>query len=513
MDGIIAVDIGTTSLRTTLYDAEGRAMPAEQRLNPPTYCDDGRVEQEAHSWLSLLPTLLRASAARAEDAGLTVAAISLTAQRSSVIAVDREGDPLAPAIMWQDRRTTALAAELASANAAVHAATGIQISPVFSALKMLWIRRSHPEMYARTHKFLGIQDLVLHFLTGRFVTDESLASRTNLLNLGTRSWDPSLEELFDVDGDKLCDILPPGSVVGGLLPSVARETGLAAGTPVVTAGGDQQCAALGLGLFAGERAVTNTGTGSYVLGHATRPIVDAEMRVSTNVSALPGAYVLEAILPASGSVYRWFREELWNGRDESESSWEAINAAAEAAGPGAGGVLLLPHFNGSGTPHWDAAASGVFCGLSLSTKRGDLARAILEGIAMELAGGLRLLEELLGPIAEVRVSGGMAGSRLFNRVQADVFGRPVSHFRGGEATSLGAWMAGAAAIGAATSYAEAFARATASTPQDRLEPDIELHRLYERLRSQAAAVYTAVAQTGAGRSTAAVARERDDERQ
>jgi len=503
MNGIIAVDIGTTSLRATLYDAEGKAFPSEQRPNVPIYHPDGRVEQDPDTWSALLPQILAAASARAAGAEIDVAAISVTSQRSSVIPIDRSGAPLAPAIMWQDRRTASLASALAPDNARVHAATGLQISPVFSALKMLWIRRNWSGIYARAFKLMGIQDFILHMLTGRAVTDQSLASRTNLLNLETRAWDASLASLFEVDMDKLCDLVPPGSAVGGLLPERARALGLKAGIPVISAGGDQQCAALGLGLFSSDRAVANTGTGSYILGHAERPVVDPKMRVSTNVAAVPGAYIVESILPTSGTVYRWFKENFWNGPLEERDPWGAINAEAEASGPGAHGLTLIPHFSGSGTPHWDTSASGILCGLSLSTTRGDMARAILEGIAMELAEGFDLLTELLGPISRVQASGGMTNAPLFNQIQADVFGTQVAHFEGGESTSLGAWIAGAVATGMAPSYREAFLRATAALPRHDFDPDSERHQLYGRLRTRASSVYASVAAVEHGRAPGA----------
>jgi sugar (pentulose or hexulose) kinase len=179
-----------------------------------------------------------------------VTCIAVTAQRSSLIAVDGQGRPLHPAILWQDSRCTALAQAMAEHDALVYGKTGLKISPVFSAIKMAWLRRERPALWAATHKLLGVQDWVLFGLTGRYVTDHSLASRTNLLDLRTRTWDPQLLDLFGVPPSMLCELVAPGATVGGLLPGLAAHTGLPAGLPVVSAGGDQQCAALGLGLLA-----------------------------------------------------------------------------------------------------------------------------------------------------------------------------------------------------------------------------------------------------------------------
>jgi sugar (pentulose or hexulose) kinase len=358
---------------------------------------------------------------------------------------------------------------------------------------MLWFKRNRPDIFSKTYKMVGIHDLVLHGLCGRFVTDHSLASRTNLLELSSRTWDRELMGLFEVEPDMLCELVSPGSIVGGLSESLALKTGLAAGTPVVSAGGDQQCAALGLGLFSSDRAVTNTGTGSYLIGHSVVPYIDPRRRVTCSVSALPGAYIIEAALPSSGTIYRWFRETLWKSDGFMDDSFEAMNAEAAKSSVGANGVLLLPHFAGSGAPFWDAGAKGLFYNVSLATTRGDLARAILEGIVVDLKGGLDVLEEVCGAISSIRASGGLSESALFNRIQADVFGKPVVRSSGGEATSLGAWIAGVVATGLAPGYAEAFEKATAGTLLDRFEPDIINHALYESQRRKALALYRALA--------------------
>lgn len=489
MKGIITVDIGTTSLRAILYDREARALHLDQRENPPVFHGDGRVEQDPGAWRALLPAVLAGCARAARAAGVEPLCVSVTAQRSSVIPVDAEGAPLHPAIMWQDRRTAALAREFEAHDPMVHQRTGLRISPVFSALKMTWLRRNRPDLWSRTHKLIGIQDWAIYLLTGRFVTDQSFGSRTNLMDLERREWDPELLDLFQVEPRMLCPLVAPGSVVGGLTAGMARLAGLAQGLPVVSAGGDQQCAALGLGLFEGGRAVANTGTGSYLIGHAGRPRLDPGMRVSCNVSAVPGACIVEAAVLTSGAIHQWFREILG-------SDYETMDREARSAPPGCSGLLLLPHFKGCGAPHWDAEARGGFFNLTLGTTRGEMARAILEGIAIELKESLDLVEQLCGRAETVAVSGGLARSALFNQIQSDCLDRTVVCAEGREATSLGAWIAGAVAMGLATSHGAAFALAGGGGPALTCRPDPLNHAIYERQRLRSRALYQALAAPG-----------------
>ncbi|MDR3221252.1 MAG: carbohydrate kinase, partial [Candidatus Accumulibacter sp.] len=438
MKGVITVDIGTTSVRGALYDADGRPIHMDAWENVPDYFSDGRVEQEASAWQRILPKVLKSCADAARDARLEAACVAVTAQRSSVIPLDRDGNPLHPAIMWQDRRTADLAQAMSAYDPQVYRASGLKISPVFSALKMTWFKRHRPDIWERTRRMIGIQDWALYLLTGRFVTDHTFASRTNLFDLEARQWDAELLRLFDVPPEMLCDLIAPGSVAGGLLPGYAAETGLPAGLPIVTAGGDQQCAALGLGLFSGERAVTNTGTGSYLIGHSGKPALDAQMRTACNISAVPDAYIVEAAVLTSGVIYRWFAELGFSGESADAPAFERLNDEAATAPPGANGLIVLPHFRGCGAPYWDPEAKGVFYNLTLAATRGEMARAILEGIAIEMKGSLELVEALCGRADTVSVSGGLTRSDLFNRIQSDVLERPVVRFGNGEATSFGA---------------------------------------------------------------------------
>lgn len=491
-EGIVAVDIGTTSVRAILFDSAGRNRAVARRDNPPTFFPDGRVEQSADAWRTHVPAVLRECADAARALKLEPAALSLTAQRSSVIPLDERGEALHPAIMWQDLRTEGLCAAMRGDTETVYRKSGLKITPVFSAVKMRWLKEQRPELYARTRKMAGIQDYVLFLLTGRLATDRCLASRTNLLDLRTLDWDDELIGIFGLDRSLLCDLVDQGSVCGGLAAAASRETGLREGLPVVSAGGDQQCAALGLGLLGSGEIVANTGTGSYVVGHSDRPVSDPLMRVFCNVSALPGSYILEAGALTTGTVYRWFATAFYGDGGFSEADREAA-----ASPPGANGVLVLPHFKGRGAPHWDPAAKGIFYNLTLGASRGDLARAVLEGIALEMGTNIDLIAGFAGQPDAIRSAGGLTKCELFNAIQADVYGRKVVRSAEGEATALGAWMSAAVALGWFPGYRDAHRSAGAGMEERTYVPDAERAALYRKLAARKEAVYEALSNAGA----------------
>lgn len=508
-DCIIAVDTGTTSMRGILFSPEGRILHISQIQNPPSYLPGGLVEQATNSWKRALPAVLAETTTAAREQGLRVAALSLSSNRSVVIPVDEAGQPLHPAIMWQDLRTEGLCKMLAEHAPEVYARSGLPITSVFSAVKMRWLRDHQPEIFARTAKFIGVQDYLTHLLTGDFVTDRSMASRTNLYNLENREWDSVLLGIFGLPASKLCRLINPGETAGVLATGMANATGLEPGIPVISAGGDQQCAALGMGLLGTQDVVANTGTGSYVISLTDKPLHDAKMRLFCNVSAIPGKFVVEATIPASGVVYRWFAENFYDSSNTSSNTgteaFSRVNAEVEATPPGAEGVVLLPHFTGAGAPRWNSQASGAFYGISLSTSRGHLARAVLEGIAAEMSENLSLMEELTGPKERVYISGGLTRFSGFNHILADMFGKPVYVAQDAEATATGAWMNAAVHLGHYSTFALAHEAAShpavnraSASPQagsqcNSFDPDPTRLGIYQELLARRARLYDALA--------------------
>ena len=294
MKTILTIDIGSTNMKAVLHDDRGEPLHRCSRGTRPEYFSDQQVELDAHKLRTQLFSLFSESQAYMVRGGVELTAISVTAQRSSVLPVDEIGEPLAPSIMWHDKRTAALCDALRDHEERVFALSGMTISPVYSAVKMLWLRNNRPEVYDKTSKMLGIQDFVLHALCGRFVTDISMASSTNLLNIHTCQWDPELLDIFSVDVEHLCDLVPPGAVCGKTTQGFCRLTGIPSGVPVISAGGDQQCGALGQGVLSPGKLKCTTGTGSYLLAFAEAPVIDAGKRFVCKVGAIPGTYCLEA---------------------------------------------------------------------------------------------------------------------------------------------------------------------------------------------------------------------------
>lgn len=487
---ILVIDVGTSSIRGVLYGGDGRPCFTHQIAYHPDFGADGLVEQDPADWRDTLDEIGRKTAAYAAERGLRVDALSLTSQRSSIIPVDRAGTPLRRAIMWQDKRNAGIVSERKEQEARIHALTGARVNTVFSGTKMTWFRRSEPELYAKTYKICTIADYITHQITGEFRTDHTYGSRSLLMNVRTRAWDGELLDLFGVDGDKLCDLVQPGSVIGTVTEDFARRTGLPAGIPLISAGGDQQCAALGHGVTGPGTLEITTGTGAFLLGYCPRVPDDLGSGVLCGAHAVPGRYVLEVSMLTCAALYNWGKRTFFS--EEPEGTFEGINQAVMSSPPGARGCIALPYFQGRGTPDWNADATGAFFGLSLGTTRADLARALLEGIACEAANNLEELERYSGAMERIYLGGGLTQFPAFNQIQADVYQKPLLRSAdSGERTALGAWASAAVTLGCYADYEQALSAPREAGQEERYQPDPEKAGLYREQRGRMNRIYQA----------------------
>lgn len=496
MEVIAVVDAGTSSLRASLLNRDGAVIHTAQREYTPQFLPNGNVVQEAETWRTALFAALREAQASTENSGVTVTAISVTSQRASIIPVGSKGEPLCPAIMWQDKRSVTECAYIEQELSApeIYRRTGLRVDPYFSAAKILWLERNEPSIRRAAVRLIGVQDWIAWLLTGRYVTDSTQACRTMLMDVRTRRWDPDLLSVVGVRESELPEIVEPGTIVGGLTQEAAAIAGLRAGIPVVLAGGDQQNAALALDVFESGSAEANTGTGSFLIAYSPRPAFDPQMRTLCSCGAVPGTWVIEAGLLTTGIVYSWAKSQFYREATDQDAI-EMMNREAEASPAGSNGLFVLPHFKGAAAPRWNPLATGLFAGVRMDTVRGDFARAILEGIAMELGENLAVIETLTGRINAVSVAGGLVRSDLFNRIQAGCFGRPVRRYRNSEASTLGALMNAGVALGHYPSFRDAFTVVRGEEPT-LFEPDEQTATVYRKLKMRVNLIYEAMSRLG-----------------
>ncbi len=496
MKTIIALDIGTSSMRTVVFDFQGRALHQTSSEYHTIFPRPSYVEEEPETWYNAAAVTLSGAAEYLRSVGGEAVAVSITSQRASVIPMGRDGRPLCNAIMWQDKRTIPICDRLIEEYGmpVFYKKTGLRVNPFFVLNKIIWLRENSPELWGAADKFIGVQDYVTYKLTGKYVTDWTQASRTMLMDLKEFKWDPDLLKLAGIAENQLCDLVPPGSVAGGLSKDFAAVCGLPEGTPVIVSGGDQQNAAIALGITHPGVAEANTGTGSFVLSFSDTPVFEKDCRVLCQASAVAGKYMAETSIFNTGAIFRWFKEQFFPELADNPKPYNAMTERAEQAPVGSHGVMMLPHFEGSAAPYWNPMAKGIFFNLGLGTTRNDMTRAIMEGIAMEIAENLTLMRGMIGGIDRVSVAGGMVRSDLFCRIQADACQAIVLRSSNAEATALGAFINAAVTLGIFANHTDALEFVT-SSPQV-FQPIPELAPVYRKMSILRNALYNALNEAG-----------------
>jgi len=442
---ILALDEGTTSARAALYDEQGRRVAMES--NPITcfYPRPGWVEQDANQiWQAQRDAAGRTLAA-ARVTPAEVAAIGVTNQRETTVVWDRNtGEPVAPAIVWQCRRTADFCAGLAASpdGPQVTAKTGLVIDAYFSASKIRWILENVPGARSRDLLFGNIDTWLIWKLTGgrEHVTDPTNASRTMLMNLATGDWDDGLLELFGVPRRMLPHIAPSSGVVA----TAAAET-LGAEIPVAGIAGDQQAALAGQACFRAGLSKNTYGTGCFALMHTGgRQPVSKNRLLATRAASHDASaqFAIEGSIFIAGAAVQWLRDQLGLIRTAAES--EEIAASVSSTG----GVYMAPAFVGLGAPHWDSSARGLITGITRSTGKAEIVRAALESIAYQTRELVEAMEADSGErLTELRVDGGATANNFLMQFQADILDRPIVRPADVETTALGAAYLAGLAVG------------------------------------------------------------------
>lgn len=483
----LIIDIGTSSMRGLLFTQYGKRLAFHQILYAPIKYEDGRIEQPPDNWIRFLEEIVVDIVNKAKEQNESIDAVAVTAQRSAMIAVDKDGVPLMDTIMWQDQRNAGICGELEQYNDLVFARSGARVNTVFSGSRMGWIYRNCPDVCKKLYKLVNIPEYVMHHMTGEYKTDTTYASRTHLMNLRTRKWDSEMLRLFGVSEEHLCEILEPGSVYGKVTAAFAKRTGLTEGIPVITAGGDQQCAAIGQSAYKQGTLSIVVGTGGFLVTALDRVPDDPDPQLIFNCSSVAGRYMVEANILTCCSAFDWFGKNFYPQKD-GKIDYAAINEELEKLDGKVNATMALPYFQGRSTPAWNPQAKAYFGEISLATSRVDLLKGLLEGIFMEIRNNILLFGKYV-KMNRAYISGGLTKSEAINRIQADIYGLPLYHMEDSESTGFGALMVTLVGLGVYATIEEAFIAARGGTKINRYEPRAEIFAAYEKKRERMNEIY------------------------
>ncbi|MBN2575962.1 MAG: glycerol kinase GlpK [Deltaproteobacteria bacterium] len=445
---ILAIDQGTTGTTALLLDENLAVRGKGYREIPQSYPAPGWVEHDPEAiWLSVLAAVAEA---RAQAGTGTIAGIGIANQRETVLCWDRAtGKAVAPAIVWQDRRTgdRCEALRAAGLEATFERSTGLLLNPYFSGTKMAWLLDNIAGLRRRAEAgsvaFGTIDSFLVWRLSGgrSFVTDVSNASRTLLLDIGNLAWNPDLCRLLSVPAAALPRVIPSA----GPCATTSGMEQIADGTPIAGIAGDQQAALFGQGCLAPGDAKCTFGTGAFLLMNVgARPIHSRHGLLATVAWQTPRGtdYALEGSAFVAGALVQWLRDGLGIIKSAPES--EGLAASV----PDTGGVTVVPALAGLGAPHWRPEARGLIYGISRGTTAGHIARAALEAIVLQNVDLVRAMERDAGrAITSLRVDGGAATNDLLMQMQADLLGTDIVRPAMVESTALGAGRLAALGLG------------------------------------------------------------------
>lgn len=440
MSYLLSLDQGTTSSRAIIFDEHGKVYASAQRETQIKTPHSGWVEQDAMEIWTTQITVVQQAIASARLLAKDIKALGLTNQRETTVVWDkRTGKPLAPTIVWQDRRATDWCNQLVQNNLSekIHKKTGLRIDPYFSAGKLVWLLENVQGLRAlaeQNHVAFGTVDswLIWNLTQGsEHVIEASNASRTMLMDLKTQQWDAELIELFNIPASVLPKIIQSDCYIANTATGL-----LGAEIPICGVLGDQQSALFGQSCFEAGTAKNTYGTGCFMLFNTGTDIQYSKNKLLTTLAWKcqdQSHYALEGSVFMAGAIVQWLRDGL--GIIKNSAEVEKLACQVDTTD----GVVLVPAFTGLGAPHWDSEARALLCGMSRGTNKSHIARAALESIAFQVSDVLTAMQsDIAQPLKQLRVDGGASQNDMLMQFQADILNVPVLRPKLLESTAWGA---------------------------------------------------------------------------
>lgn len=477
-DLVIGLDSSTTATKAIAFDRRGRVVAEGRAPVPLSNPRPGWFEQEVSGWTGAAARALRQLTRKIDSS--RIAALAISNQRESFAQFDSNDRPLRPGTLWLDERAQAEVQDIVSElGGSIHAISGKPPDVTPCLYRCRWLSTHMPKLWRNTAKTAEVHGVLTHYLTGRWATSTASADPMGLLDLAAMDWSDTLLKAARLTRQQLPELFRPGEIMGEVQSAAARLTGLKAGTPVVAGGGDGQCAGAGANTFLEGRAYVNLGTAAVSGSYGKSLATDRSFR--TLVAVAEDGFSFETAIRTGTFLVNWMVERLFNVNPaKNPAIFKALEAEARASPIGAHGLVLVPYWSGSMTPYWDSAARGVIAGLSGNHSRGDVYRALLEGVALEQAMTTNQVAAATSGITHFAAVGGGSRSDLWCQILADAAGRDVKRLETAEASALGAAMAAARGAGWHRTVADA-SKAMSGKPSKIFRPRSKDTRRYQEL--------------------------------
>jgi xylulokinase len=482
-DFFLGIDLGTSSVKVLITSAKGDILSRGEVSYPINIPAPGQAEQDPEDWWRATVEGVNQAVRKLTGSRTRIACIGLTGQMHGTVLLDKQGNAIAPAVVWPDQRSKRQVDEFTAllGSRQLIRLTGSPAATGFQAATILWYRQNRARLWAEVDKILLPKDYLRWRLTGEYCTDPSDASGTLLFNINRRRWSTRILDLVGIEQRQLPVVGTSDAISGRILGQVAADLGVTKNTPVVTGAGDVACGLLGAGVTHDKKLLITISTGGQITLPASGPKVDTFGRIHTFCSALSpeggkaGYLQLGAILSAGRSL-RWLRDQILG--ESRNIPYADLIDQAEKAPAGSNGLIFLPYIAGERTPHMNADARGMLLGLTIEHRSNDIIRAVMEGVAMACYDAFSVLKELGARPEQIIMAGGGARSRLWRQIVADVFNLPVQSPHVWEQAAYGAAILAGSGIGFHNTSQAAVEWPSYETP---VEPDHQRHEQYLKL--------------------------------
>lgn len=450
----LGIDLGTSSVKIIIMNKNGQVIESVSKVYDVSYPKAGWAEQNPEDWWYSTKEGIKELLSRGKVKAEEINGIGFSGQMHGLVLLDEKNNVLMPAILWCDQRTQKQCDYLNNefGQDKLSKYTGNKALTGFTIPKVLWVKENRPEIYSKVAHMMLPKDYISFKLTGSYASDVSDASGTVMFDVENRKWSKEILQLLEIDEAILPKVYESWEVIGKVSEEASKETGLSIQTIVTAGAGDQAAGAVGTGTVEAGILSVSLGTSGVVFACDDKFSVDKENRLHSFCHANGKWHQMGVMLSAAASL-KWWADNV--NSDIEGDVFEKLLSEAEQSPVGSNRLLFLPYLMGERTPHSDPNAKGSFIGLNITHKRGDMTRAILEGVCFGLRDSLEILQSLNIKVKEVRITGGGSNSRLWRQILADVFDLNVNMINSKEGSAYGATILAAVGCGLYSSVDEA----------------------------------------------------------
>ncbi|MHC1771741.1 MAG: xylulokinase [Flexilinea sp.] len=461
MNFLLGIDLGTTSLKVSLYSESGQRIGSESFEYPLLVPQPGYAEQDPPEWWDALVKACHKLKDAFPKEFQNVAGIGICGQMHTQVYLDAHGHNLCPAITWMDQRSSAIVDRYNRDSAAkelIYENTANAATTTYSAMHIRWMKENRPEIWEKVDSILLAKDYLKYRLTGQKAVDFADAAGTLLFDVRREAWSQPMFDLFEIPRRFFPEVGPSDQVIGTVSAEAAKLTGLKSGIPVINGSSDNSASALGSGMISSGQVTLIIGTAGCITVCSDKPLPDPLNRTLCWHYCLQNYWVTLGIMQTAGGSLEWFKKAFDQSGAPGGDIFNRYNESIRDVPDGCKGLIFLPYLNGERTPYWDSNARGVFFGINLETEKSHFIKAIMEGVSFALRNNIETVESLGIEINDIRAAGGGLKSQVWLDILGKITRKPITTITGQDTANLGNIILCGKAIGLFDSYKDTISR-------------------------------------------------------